>query len=261
MIVDGILAFATAPGTTGAAASIAAPGSATLQPDADPILAYALHCPQSTNSFAQVITPSAHDTTRGWRVFNGNTTQRSALVGVHPLTPKLERGETLNVTIGGSAVAGDIEMLVLAIAYPKIPGEFAGADVLRRVRHVTTISGVLTPTTNGTWPSGTALASLQDTLRANQRYAVLGMSIGGGDSIACGMILGPDTSNYRVPIPVWDGQIEPQAAPHRMAALAEQAGLPIVPVINSGNKSSTFLGLVANENGSGRNVSLLLGLL
>jgi hypothetical protein len=183
------------------------------------------------------------------------------LVGVHPLTPKIERGETLSITIGGSATAGDVEFLVLGIAYPKIPGEFAGADVLRRVRHVTSISGSLTPTTNGQWPTGSALASLQDTLRANQRYAVLGVSLGNGDAIACAMLVGPDTSNYRVPIPVWDGQIEPQAAPHRMAALAEQSGLPIVPVINSGNKTSTFLGLVANENGTARNVSLLLGLL
>jgi hypothetical protein len=261
MIIDGLLAFVVAPGTAGAAAQFAAPGSATLQPDADPILAYALHCPQATSSFAQVITPSGHDTTRGWRVHQGGTAQRSALVGVHPLTPKIERGETLSITIGGSATAGDVEFLVLGVAYPKIPGEFAGADVLRRVRHITTISGSLTPTTNGQWPTGTALAALQDTLRANQRYAVLGVSIGNGDGIACAMLVGPDTSNYRVPIPVWDGQIEPQSAPHRMAALAEMSGLPIVPVINSGNKTSTFLGLVANENGTARNVSLLLGLL
>jgi len=261
MIIDGLLAFVIAPGPSGAAAQIATPGSATLQPDADPVLAYALHCTQSTNSFAQVITPSGHDTTRGWRVHGGNSTQRSALVGVHPLTPKLERGETLNITIGGSATAGDVEFLVLGIAYPKIPGEFAGADVLRRVRHVTSISGTITPSTNGQWPTGTALASLQDTLRANQRYAVLGVSVSDANGIACAMLVGPDTSNYRVPLPVWDSQFFPQATPHRMAALAEQSGLPLVPVINSGNKTSTFLGLVANENGTPRNFSLLLGLL
>lgn len=254
MIIDGILVTATAPGTTGVAATVASPGSLTLQPDAEPELAFVLTMFQSPSAFLQITSPDGHDTTRGWRAGGGASNITAQL---RTYTPKVGRGETLSVTIAGSATAGDIEAAVLAVAYPGLKGgDFIGPNELKP-RHITSIMGSITPSTNGTWPSGTALSSIQDTLRANARYAVLGVEVGNAQNILCAFLTGPDTGWYRVPLPVAD-QFDSIRPPTVMPWLAAAVGRPLIPVFNSGNKSQTYLGLVANENGTARQVNLVL---
>lgn len=258
MILDTLLFRATAPGSSGAAANVAPPGSATLQPDNDPVLAYALAMGQAVTSSVQITTPSGHDTTRGWRSGGGQATARAQLITA---LPRVRRGETLSVTIIGSATAGDVEAMALCVAYPQRPGgEFIAPPSEAQIEHITSLQGSLTPTTDASWPAGTTLAALQDTLRANRRYAVLGASIGNKDNILCLALSGPETSWYKVAIPVLDQAID--TLPHTiMPSLAKSVGLPLVPVLNSGNKSQTTVGLVGNENATARTVTIYLALL
>lgn len=257
MLLDALLLSATAPGTAGAAATVAPPGSLTLRPDLDPFIPWILTLGQSTSFAAQITSPSGHDTTRGWRCGGGNTAPSAQL---KTWTPRVKRGETLSVTIAGSATAGDIEMLAVQVAWPSGTGaKFIGRSELdRRVVQVHTIQGSITPTTNGTWPAGTALASIQDTLRANTEYAVLGAETGNAQDILCAVITGPDSAWGRVVIPITEQKRELRQ-PTVIPELAAWHGAAFIHVINSGNKTQTNLGLVANENGTARNVTLYLG--
>lgn len=256
MILDTILTYAVAPGATGVAASVAPPGSLTLRPDYDPVIAYMLAMGQSTSFFARVTSPSGHDTTRGFTVGGGNTATSAQL---KLWTPKVKRGETMSVTIGGSTTTGDLEMLAVSVAYPQAPGGryITRAEVLRRAVQVLSLQGSLTPTTNGTWPAGTTLATFQDTLRANTEYALLGAEVGSAQDILGLMFTGPETAWGRVLIPVSEQKRELRQ-PTLMPEVAGWADMPLVPVFNSGNKSQLSVGLVANENGTARSTTIYL---
>lgn len=260
MIIDTLLLFATAPGASGVTPNVASPGSLTLQPDNEPDLAFIATCFQSTAAFLRLSTPSGHDTTVGWRVGGGFTDQ---LAQIHArYMPKVTKGETISATIAGSSTAGDIELAALAVAYPKLPGEFVSAQEVRsRAEQFTTVrASTLTPTINGTWPAGSALNTLQDTLKPLRRYAVLGATIGSSANILGLMLTGPDTGFYRVLIPVAD-QRRGLVLSDTMYQLAAATGMPIIPTFNGGNVSQTLVGLVGNENATARSVDLILALL
>lgn len=256
MILDTVLAYAVAPGASGVAASVAPPGSLTLRPDYDPKIPYIVALGQSTAFFARLTSPSGHDTTRGFTVGGGNTTPSAQ---IKLWTPSVRRGETLSVTIGGSATAGDVEILAIAVAYPQAQGgRFATrAEVMRRAVQVLSLQGNLTPTTNGTWPAGTTLAAFQDTLRANTEYAVLGAEVGNANDILGMMFTGPETAWARVLVPVTE-QKRDLRQPTLMPELAGWTEQPLVPVFNSGNKTQLSVGLVANENGTPRQTTVYL---
>lgn len=260
MVLDSLLVSVVAPGSAGAAASVAPPGSLTLQPDARPELAYIVHLGRFTASALQIVTPSGHDTTAGFTLGGGAVIWESRAWARYK--PRLGQGETLSVTLFGSATAGQREIAALSIAYRDIPGaEWIDPDSLdSRIDNVTSASISLMPTTNGTWPTGTALSSFHGNLRPQGRYAVLGVDCGSTQHILGVMITGPDTGWYRQLWPAGSESRGTVGAGDLIPRIAAEAGIG-VPVITGGNASQTMVGLVGNDAGTARSTTIYLALL
>jgi len=237
---------ATAPGAAGAAAAAVAGDSLTVKNGiiSAGVAAIALWSTQQTAGFTQVLTPSAHDTTRGYRA--------GGPVGVNPsLLPMgvaldMQPQETIAATIAGSAVAGDVEQASMLMRYGDLPGvsqRLLTADqVLRNTERITTIEASIVSAA-GPGYSGAALINAgSDLLRANRDYAVMGLSC--RTPLHAATIIGPDTGNVRIGAPCTT-RMEIQS--QWFMLLSRAFGFPAVPVINSGNKGSTFFGCATDE--------------
>lgn len=209
-----------------------------------------------TAGFHQLTAPSFSDTTRGirWGVAAALAQSSIAGFGYQRLTPQ----ETISATIAATAVAGDIELGLMTIAYEDLPGQagrYLSSTELgsRAIRQVTVFATLATGGTGG-WSGAELITSESDLLRANTPYAVLGIST----IVACGAvgIRSPDWSNGRIAVP---GAL---ANPDRMARyfvdLSDMAGFPCIPVFNSANKNNTFLDACVDENGADPIVTLHL---
>jgi hypothetical protein len=91
---------------------------------------------------------------------------------------------------------------------------------------------------------------------ANRDYAVLGIRT----TVNClsAYILGPDTGNVKVGAP--GGEAVQWCDTRWFYKLSEETGLPTVPVINSGNRANTFVG-IAQKGATDVPLSLILALL
>ena len=121
---------------------------------------------------------------------------------------------------------------------------------------LTTIQATLTGAAAG-YTGSELITAESDLLQANRDYAVLGIT----SNVPCGsvFIVGPDTGYQKAAVP--GGVSEADYGRDWFCALARSFGLPLIPVINSGNKASTFLGFTQNENNISPQVSVCLGLL
>lgn len=262
MVIDTLLLSATAPGSGGAAATVASPGSLTLQPDATVQIGAVTVMFQSLNGRLVLISPSGHDTSSGYSTIGGSTSVIESMTRTGPF-PRLSRGETITATIYGSAAAGDVELAAISLVYD-LPGAdtIEAAQLPSRIENVTTayVSSI-TPTTNGTWPAGIALSSMHTQLRPQRKYAVLGFEVGSSNTILGASIIGPDTGWYRQLWPVAAasrGSVTPSDYVRRIAAESPALALP---VITGGNAPQTMIGLVGNENATSRHVAIQLALL
>ena len=88
--------------------------------------------------------------------------------------------------------------------------------------------------TAGAYGAGSAINSVYDNFKANQRYALLGYNL----NVACGnvAIQGSDTGNLLVGGP---GSIASIETRRLFIDYSNYTGRPCIPVINSANKSST----------------------
>lgn len=250
---------ATAPGSTGAAASALTGDSLTVKNCHGNAIIAALWAFNQTEGFHQIIVPSGHDTTRGWRtvVEAADQTTRNN-VGV---PWELEPQETMSVTIAGSATAGDIESGHLLMFYKNLPGTDARLmtweQLLDRAEKQTTVQATITATGAGGYTGAELLNADSDLLWANRDYALLGMET----VTPCGAICisGPDTGNVRTGVP--GNSLRPDLCGQFFAVLSRAYGQPMIPIINSGNKFSTTLSVATNENGGATIVSLNLVML
>ena len=208
--------------------------------------------------FHQLTFPSGHDTTRGIR-------ERVRITEIDLLLPlgigfPVQPQETISATIGGSATAGDVETGSLLLFYPDLPGvtqrTIDWPTLQKRLLKITTVDMAITGAAAG-YTGSAALNSIIDLLMANQDYALLGITT----SLATGAVTvkGPDTGNVRVGVP--GNATFTDIGIDFFCYMARAFGLPIIPVINSGNKASTFVEILQNENNITPTVTLMLGLL
>lgn len=137
----------------------------------------------------------------------------------------------------------------LLVYYSDIPGVSANlrtwAEVAPNVvawysQRVLPVTGA----TAGDWGPGVAINSSYDVLKANTLYAILGYEI----QTACTSIAiqGIDTGNLLCGGP---GCVDPITTRRWFAWQSDEAGYPLIPVINSANKGATLVnacGLVAS---------------
>lgn len=208
--------------------------------------------------FGQVAFPTGHDVTRGFRA--------GTPIGVNPaLQPlgmnlELTPQETLAVTIAGSNVAGDVEQMSMLIWYESMPGInfkcLTPEELESKTEKITTIEASITSSAGPGYSGEEALNSDTDLLINNRDYAVIGMSC--RTAVHAMTLRGPDISNVRIAVP---GVLRPELSSQYFQVLSRANKLPLIPVINSGNKASTFIGVATDENAGTFLVTLYLALL
>jgi hypothetical protein len=249
---------ATAPGTSGAAASAFSGDSLTLK-NARPgsrILALAHFADHQTAGFQQIVFPSGHDTTRGYRAAIAASEVQNLLPYGIPIP--LQAQELLSITIAGSATAGDIEQGALLVWYedsPFISANLITHDTLaQRFVRTTTVYATIATGTSGGYSGAEAINAESDLLRANTDYAIIGMTVD-----VEGLLLGiraPDFSGQRVSIPANPGMTEVTA--NWFPMLSRSFGVPCIPVFNSANRANVLLDAAQDENGADLVVGLIL---
>jgi hypothetical protein len=244
MHIELIGATATQPNTGAAAAAIAG-DSLTVKNGRGRSRIISAWGGNQVAGFQQIAFPSAHDTTRGYRtgVAIGNS-----LVMPLGMAMPVNAQELLSITIAGSNVAGDVEQAYLLMQYDDVPGMssrlISPAQLESRVQAITTIEASLVSTAGPSYGTPEAINADSDLLRANADYAVLGATV--RSDVGAVYMVGPDTANVRIGVP---GLSDKHELTSQWFVLMSRAhGLPLIPVINSGNKASTLLGCSANEN-------------
>lgn len=238
---------ATAPG--GGAAGVAVAGDSLIVKYSAPgsrILLLGVVSDYQAAGSIQLVWPSASDTTRNIRI----AVPPSEVYNRLPLgvIQQLEPQELIAATVIGSAVAGDIENTILHVWYENCPGLMSRAIgwddlVTKGVRQVT-VADTVTPTVGGAWSGNRLITAASDLLHANQDYAILGGSL---SVECCGLaIRSIDTGNMRVSIPGHDAN--GMMTVNWFGDLAFEFGLPVIPVINTGNKGNIILDVLQDEN-------------
>jgi hypothetical protein len=208
--------------------------------------------------FGQLVFPTGHDTTRGYRA--------GAAVGINPgqfpfgykmaLTPQ----ELLSVTIAGSNVAGDLEQLSMLIRYGDMPGINArlmtAQAVESKAEKYTTIEQSIASVAGPGYSGEVAINTTTDLLLANRDYAVIGMK--SRTAVHALTLRGPDLGNVRVGCP---GVLRDELTSQWFSLQSRMHNEPLIPVINSGNKNATFIGVATDENAGTFLVTLFLALL
>ena len=207
--------------------------------------------------FGQITFPSAHDTTRGYRA--------GVPIGINPFLLPLgvdmdvQPQELMSVTIAGSNTAGDVEQMSMLLKYDNLPGVsqrlLTAAEVMSKTDKLTTIETSVASTASN-YSAGVLITNGSDLLRANRDYAVLGMS--SRTAVHAMTLLGPDTGNVKLGMP---GVLRQELAANWFMLQSRAYGEAMVPVINSGNKASTFVGVSTDENAGTFITTLYLALL
>lgn len=255
-----VISFSATAPSTGAAATAVTGDSLTIRnaKQSSFIKVIALWSTKQVAGFLQVAFPSGHDTTRGYRAGDA--------IGVNPfllplgatLQPKAQ--ELMSITIAGSAVGGDVEQGSALLLYEDMPGLDArlmdAAGVLGKIEKLTTIEASIASTAGPGYSGEEAINADSDLLIANRDYAVLGMS--SRTQVHAITLRGPDTSNVRVACP---GILRNEVTTPWFLLMSRASGERTIPVFNSGNKSSTFIGVATDENAGTFLVTLYLALL
>jgi hypothetical protein len=250
-------AIATAAATTGTAATALAGDSLTTRNYGKEPKIISIWGTLQTAGFGQLAFPTGHDTTRGCRTGSpAASTQVLLPIGAYiPITPQ----ETIAATIGATAVAGDVEQLSWLTAYDIDKGQrlIDWAECNRRLKKVTTIEASLVSVLSTYGPAGGELVTADsDLLIANRDYALLGATC--RTQVHCIAVAGPDTGNDKIGVP---GALRYEVGAQWFKLLSNALGMPLIPVINSGNKGSTTIFVSADENAGTFVVTLHLALL
>lgn len=247
---------ATAPGATGTTAAIFPGDTATIRgaPGTAGARILAVTIPCQTTGYAQVVRASGHDQIRGARYGSAGGRAISYIIpGAARYSPP---GETLSVTIAGSATTGDIERCLVHLYYDSLTNLNQDLVDFNYVRahgaSEVTIYASISPGTTGGWSGEEPLTQDSDLLRADRRYAVLGAATTFAAFVP--YIRGPGTAGLRIAIPA-DITV-PQFAPHWFAFLSHHTGLPTIPVIHGASRNAWFIGMTADENAAAHAVTL-----
>lgn len=250
-------AIATAAATTGAAATALAGDSLTVRNYGSKPKIISAWQTNQTAGFGQLAFPTGHDTTRGLRVgVPAASTQIILPLGmIIPITPQ----ETIAATIAATAQAGDVELLSWLTLYDEAHGQnlIDWPEVRSRHEKTASIEASLVSVLSTYGPAGGELINADsDLLIANRDYAILGMTC--RTAVHAIAISGPDTGNDKIAVP---GLLRYEVGSQFFKLLSMVHGLPLIPVINSGNKGSTSLFVATDENAGTFVVTLHLALL
>lgn len=202
---------------------------------------------------SRIRSPRLHDNVQGIR-FSVPAATPLNLLGYKPQTPLVPQ-DTL--VFEASTTAGAVVCQFAQVSYASLPGSdgnYASWDQIKG-RMVDVMTQEVTPgnpTAAGQWSAGVALNSSFDLMKANTWYALLGYTT----TVQCGAIgiQGPDTGGLRVGGPGIVNALETREWFLWMDEFGEEPG---IPVINSANKSGTFVYLADLAGANAAVVDLL----
>lgn len=252
---------ATAPGG-GAAFTAVSGNSLQVRDHRGSAYLLASGCAQQsgTSGFFRLTSPLMHDSTVGVQL---RRPAGQGAVAKFGRGQKLFSQDQLTAFGSGSPGAGDIESQTLFAYYEDLPGVDANLirrdELMRRGEEIYSFSNTVVATAAGGYTGSQAINTLQDQLKANREYAILGSMIDAGvPTNAAIRYLGPDFGNLGIGVPIG---AEIWSMARWFEELSEDSELPTIPVFNAANKSLTFISLLANENGASVSVSTICVLL
>ncbi len=256
--IELLTASATAAATTGTAATAVGTDSLMLK-KGDRINILAAWQTNQTVGFGQLIFPTAHDTTRGYRAGVAAASVNPAFIsfGSQML---VQSQETLAPIIAATAVAGDVENVSYLLRYENSPGMdahmIASAELERRVEKYLTIENSLASTAGPSYGTPETFISDSDLLLAQREYAILGLSC--RTQVHAVYVQTPDAGNVRIGAP---GILRPEITTQWFVLLSRMHGEALIPVFNSSGKGNCFVGVVTDENAGTFVVDIHLALL
>jgi hypothetical protein len=260
MHLELITATATAPGSSGAAATAVAGDSLVIKNSKSAGTLLSVWGQNHADGWLQIVKPSGHDTTRGWRQVVDSANIMNLLAA--GISLDVEPQETLTASIAGSATAGQVEVACMQVFYEDLPGvegrfvDWAKVVEIGEWLKLNTIQANLVGAAAG-YTGQTLINAQSDLLQANRDYAVLGITT--NVPVAAVYITGPDTAYQKAAVP--GGVSEADYGRDWFCTLSRAFNAPLIPVINSGNKNSTYFGFVQNESNVNPQVSMSLCLL
>jgi len=245
MHIEIVTAAATAAATGGSAAAALTGDSLVVKNGEGEIDIIAAWQTNQTAGFGQIIFPTAHDTTRGFRA-NAPVGTNAALIPIG-MQMRVKAQETLALTIAATAVAGDVENLSLLMRYKNLPGINARMitpqQLNSRMEKLTTIENSLASTAGPSYGTPETFVADSDLLQANRDYAILGLTP--RTAVHAVYVQTPDGGNVRFGCP---GILRQEITSQWFVLLSRMHGEALIPVFNTGNKNQCFIGVVTDEN-------------
>lgn len=211
----------------------------------------------ATTNPVRLRSPMLHDNVQGLR-FNAIATDTSNLLSA-VVQQQLIAQDTLTAELVVTTAPGvsETDVFAMSIYYPDLGGASARlvnpADVTPNIKNLWSLPvSVVTSATVGVWGSA-AVNSVYDLFQANTDYAVVGYEV--DTACAAVAVRGPDTANLRVGGP---GIIDRYKTRQWWSDMSMWRQTPHIPVINSANKSATFVDVTSRTASSTVIVTLVL---
>lgn len=244
---------ATAPGGS-ATAFPAVAGNSTTVRDAQKAWLLGMWGRRHSSGFFQITSPLLHDAVVGIQARMHTSDVNTINLGCpQMLTPQ----DTLVTQGGGSGTAGEIEQNSYLVMYEKlagIDGKLISAEELKsRAIELYDSLNTLTLGVTGGYSGSELIAADQDQLKANQDYAILGVSLASNvTNLNSIRYISPDWGNLGVGVPC---MVENSwVTSNYFQRLAMWTNMPVIPVFNASQKSSVFIDGAADENGGSAGV-------
>lgn len=202
---------------------------------------------------ARIRSPRMHDNVQGIRV-------DTVISDLYPLMPwgakqRLYSNDVLGVDLAGSAVAGDIEFVLLMLLYEDLGGANASFitvdELMRRAVNVMTVENTIATGATIAWAGSEAINAEFDQFHAGGSYALIGYVVD-TEAPAVGW-RGPNTSNYRVGGPGLE--TDRGVTVDWFIKLSKALNTALIPVISAENKAGTLIDALQDENGADTTVT------
>lgn len=252
--IETLVASATAVGATEGAFTALSGLSLTVREGKSPVL-LAVHQIRQSQGFIRVKSPLMHDGVVGLKL-SKYSSKHITWSGRQPLNPQDE----LSVTGTGSATAGDVEFVMLQLGYAQLPGvagEFISPMQALRAKEYAMVDFEIASSAAG-FSGEVALGALTEYLKANSRYALLGMCCEEQSNAVpvAVRVRAPDWGNLGIAM----HQGSSTEYMHRyFAELSDQCGESLIPVFHSNNRDQILVDVLANENLGTLTGQLVLG--
>jgi len=197
---------------------------------------------------ARIRSARMHDNVQGIRV-------DTIISDLFPLMPpgirqRLYPNDVIVAELAGSAVAGDVEYLLMLLLYEDLAGAagrfIAEEELKRRGQNIFSVENTIATGATPAWAGSEALNAEFDQFHAGGQYALVGYVV--DTEVPAIGYRGPDTANYRVGGP----GIETDRATTSdwFMWLSRMLNEPLIPVISAENKAGTLIDALQDENGA-----------